>query len=88
MAIHLRYDVDSADDICTGHPQHVMADLGITYELAIPMSVASQWWFFACSGMPNPLPLWLTPLGLSAGELVGRYGITEELAATLDRVEP
>lgn len=46
---HLRYD-------CIGawyagekrHPQTVMRELGITYELAIPQSICDQWWLFNC----------------------------------------
>lgn len=46
---HLRYDCLGAN--AAGefrHPQEVMANLGITYERAIPQSIADQWWLLNC----------------------------------------
>lgn len=30
------------------HPQEVMHELGITYEYAIPQSMADAWWLYNC----------------------------------------
>ncbi|HBM7586558.1 TPA: hypothetical protein LZ306_003340 [Enterobacter bugandensis] len=46
---HLRYDCASAGYAGEArHPQVVMRELGITYELAIPQSLGDQWWLFNC----------------------------------------
>lgn len=46
---HLRYDLTGA--LYAGekrHPEEVLHELGITYEQAIPQSMADQWWLFNC----------------------------------------
>lgn len=58
---HLRYDCMDAN--LAGekrHPQEVMRQLGITYERAIPQSMASQWWFFNCKY--TKLPKYITKM--------------------------
>jgi hypothetical protein len=39
-----------------------MKDLGITYKVATPQSMADQWWFWGCENLPYPMPDYLTPL--------------------------
>lgn len=58
--MNLRYCMMSADD-CDEHrhPQLVMRELGITYERAVPQSVADQWWFLNCEHVPAVLPQYL-----------------------------
>lgn len=52
---HLRYQVDVAGYECEfRHPQEVMRELGITYELAIPQSLGEQWWLFNCTHRELP----------------------------------
>lgn len=56
---HLRYDCMDAN--LSGekrHPQEVMREIGITYERAIPQSMAGQWWFFNCQY--KKLPKYIT----------------------------
>lgn len=46
---HLRYDcMGAAYSGESRHPQVVMRELGVTYELAIPQSLGDQWWLFNC----------------------------------------
>jgi hypothetical protein len=66
----------------TGKPRHaqkVMGDLGITYQLATPQSVADQWWFWNCQNVPDELPPYLTDLSFTPHEMVG-YGLSQEEA--------
>ncbi len=51
------------------HPQRAMKDLGITYAKAVPQSIAEQWWFFGCEGMPEDLPCYLRELTASSAEI-------------------
>lgn len=62
--MNLRYDIITAHLKCgvTGHPQKVMQDMGITYGSSIPQSIADQWWFIDCQGVPDALPEYLTQL--------------------------
>lgn len=61
------------------HAQVVMEELGITYQRATPKSIGDQWWFWNCSNVPDTLPRYLTPLGLSPHDAVG-YGLSREMA--------
>lgn len=42
------------------HPQLAMKELGISYESAIPQSIADQWWFLGCEVSPEKLPPFLS----------------------------
>lgn len=85
--MHLRYDLWSAIDSGRGeHAQEVMRDLGIIYQRATPQSIAEQWWFWNCENVPDPLPSYLTPLGLKPREVVG-YGLSEAMAAEIEKRE-
>lgn len=47
---HLRYDVLGAHYAGESrHPEVVMKELGIEYKIAIPQSMADQWWLFDCN---------------------------------------
>jgi hypothetical protein len=59
------------------HPQVVMRELGITYQQATPQSIADQWWFWNCSGMPTVLPKFITELKVSPHDAIG-YGLSKE----------
>lgn len=52
------------------HPQTVMRELGITYELAIPQSICDQWWLFNCQY--GELPKFIDEMKADA-RLVNRY---------------
>ena len=74
----LRYNMYGSPD---GHPQKIMAGLGIKYQVAVPQSMGDQWWFFNCENIPSPLPDYLEELTgldkkpLNPYELVG-YGLS------------
>ncbi|GAB4001566.1 hypothetical protein GCM10028807_58030 [Spirosoma daeguense] len=74
--MHLRYSLDGAP---LKHAQHVMRDLGITYQHATPQSVASQWWFWNCENVPDELPEYLSELKLNPIEQIGK-SLTKEQA--------
>jgi hypothetical protein len=58
--INLRYCLyKSYDAQIKEHPQKEMNRLGITYKLAVPQSIADQWWFLGCENLPEPLPPYL-----------------------------
>lgn len=75
-ARHLRYDLYTAPQ---GHPQTVMKNLGVRYLHATPQSIADQWWFWCCEGVPSPLPPYLSDLGVNPHDAVG-YGLSQEVA--------
>jgi hypothetical protein len=86
---HLRYDMMTASLDCeeSRHAQVVMRELGVTYRLAVPQSMADQWWFFDCKNIPEPLPKFLsdstddfTPLT----KLIG-WGLSPENVAMLEQ---
>ena len=71
---HLRYDCYQAPSPYQ-HAQKVMLDLGITYKHATPQSMGDQWWFWGCENVPDPLPPFLTELGLNPFDCIG-YGLS------------
>ena len=69
---HLRFCAYGAEEAgIHKHPQLAMQDLGITFVMATPQSMAGQWWFWGCSGNIDQLPGYLTPLGLEPHACVG-----------------
>ena len=50
--------VDISFDIYASilHPQKVLKDLGVTYQKAVPQSIADCWWFFGVENLPDDLP--------------------------------
>lgn len=80
---HLRFEVYGSPN---DHPQKVMKKLGITYQYAVPQSIADQWWFFNCENLPEKLPEYLYELRnfktgewLNPHELIG-HGLDKEMA--------
>lgn len=59
--INLIYDIFNAHlkHNETRNAQIVMEELGITYETAIPQSLAEQWVFINCKNVPKKLPSYL-----------------------------
>lgn len=85
MTRHLRYDIRAAADAgMHAHPQRVMFGLCITYQHATPQSMGDQWWFWNCENVPEPLPHYLTPLGIDPREAVG-YGLSEDDAERITK---
>ena len=69
--IHLRYDVLGAHySRESRHPEVVIKELGIEYKIAIPQSMAEQWWLFDCND--TELPSFITTMSADA-RLVERY---------------
>lgn len=68
------------------HPQVVMRELGIKYLYAVPHSIASQWFFWGCDNVPNPLPAHFRELDADPQEYIG-YGLTKEMADSITATE-
>lgn len=79
MATHLRYSFYGAPN---KHPQQDMKDLGITYFRATPQSIADQWWFWCCEGVPDTLPEYITKLDVDPMEMVG-FGLDKAEARAI-----
>lgn len=77
--MHLRYDMMTSSMDCKEdrHPQLVMRELGITYQMSTPQSMAEQIWFWNCNGVPTKLPKYLTVLNLDPHECIG-FGLSHE----------
>lgn len=77
--IHLRFDYIEAGLGCNEnrHAQIVMKELGITYQIAVPQTICDQWWFFNCENVPEKLPSYLKPLGLTPEECIG-HGLDKQ----------
>lgn len=77
--MHLRFDMN-----CAGlkHPLQTMQELGITYQHATPQTMADQWWFWNCQGVPEQLPSYITVLKGNPHDFVG-FGLSKEEADLL-----
>lgn len=83
MVKMLRYCIYSAQDArCGKHPQKVMIDLGITYKMAVPQSIADQWWFYCPNNLPDELPKYLKLGEVNPYNHVG-WGLSKEDADML-----
>ena len=58
-----------------GHAQEAMKGLGVTWLHSTPQSLGECWWFYGCSGLPDPLPDYLSVTS------VDPYGSSECLDA-------
>lgn len=67
-----------------GHAQIVMRDLGASWLLSTPKSIADQWWFWCREGLPEPLPSYLRELTIEPCEAVG-YGLASDDAERIER---
>ena len=38
------------------HPMDYMKEIGVAWEVAVPVPLADAWWFCECSHLPCPLP--------------------------------
>lgn len=68
------------------HAQKVMSNLGITYDHAVPQSIADCWWFFNCKNVPDPTPSFLSTIKRKPTELIG-FGLSKETAERLESLE-
>lgn len=86
--MHLRFSLYAAQDEGeTGHPQHVMRALGITYQHATPQSLTDNWWFWNCKNVPSSLPGYLRELTLDPMDCVGR-GLDQGTAEAIRAQQP
>jgi hypothetical protein len=77
---HLRYDIMAGIKSNENrHPQDVMKALGISYQYAVPQSIADQWWFFNCENVPSLLPSYLTELNIDPIKCIG-HGLSVDMA--------
>ena len=82
--MHLRFDLRLAQESgLTAHPQSVMRDLGISYQIATPQRLADQWWFWNCESVPAVLPKYLSPMTVDPASLIGR-GLSRGDAETIN----
>jgi len=71
------------------HPQIIMKDLGITYQLATPQSMLDCWWFWNCKNVPDELPEYINELRDGYGQtmtpssVIG-YGLSKKQADMLE----
>jgi hypothetical protein len=86
MKNHLRYDyVEAAFKHREyRHAQIVVKELGITYQISTPQSMADQFWFWNCENVPDNLPSYLTPLNLDPMKCIGNGLSLEEAEAIID----
>jgi hypothetical protein len=87
--IHLWYCLNTATFECgmNEHPQTVMRTLGITYQHAVPQSIADRWWFFNCSNIPDPLPKYLAHLDIDPMRCIG-FGLSQKTAEKIRDYDP
>lgn len=81
------YGVLKGESRPQGHPEDVMAGLGITYQHATPQSIFEQWWFWNCENIPDPLPGYLSKLDVDPMEVIG-FGLSEEEARKIRDCSP
>lgn len=88
MGHHLFYDIWTADtENVKGHPQSVMAELGITYQIAVPQSVQDGWQFWNCENIPVELPSYLTIQEWDPMKFIG-WGLSQKDAEKIRDYEP
>lgn len=75
---HLRFDMRMADR----HPQTIMEDLSVKYQIATPQTAADQWWFWNCENIPDPLPVFLSILDANPSDMVG-FGLSQQEAESI-----
>lgn len=84
MYTHLKLDLIglhlSGDEY--KHPQKIMKDLGIEYELGVPQSIADCWQFFNCSNIPDNLPNYINVFNHEPLEYIG-WGLSPHEARSL-----
>lgn len=76
---HIVYFLHSAPK---GNPKHVMNNLGITYQIAIPQSLYDSWHFWNCENLPDSLPKFLQVMTAQPEDAIG-YGLSKEDAAAI-----
>lgn len=64
------------------HAQEVMEDLGITYVVSVPQSMADGWQFYLPENVPDDLPAYLSWFECNPMEKIGQ-GLSDKMAKDL-----
>jgi hypothetical protein len=81
---HLRFKMFEAQEMgVTKHPQQVMKELGITYQLATPHSLGDEWWFWNCRNAPENLPGYLSIIVVDNPLKFVGWGLSQEEAEAI-----
>lgn len=82
---HVRYSLIGAyTSGVKDHPPKVLNDLGITYEAAVPQSIADCWQFFNVTNLPDVLPDYLEVFDIEPLDCIG-WGLSEQEAFDLSK---
>ena len=68
------------------HAQHIMSDLGITYQKSTPQSINDTFWFWNCHNIPKSMPNYVKKLNVKAMDCIG-YGLDEATAIAITENE-
>lgn len=68
------------------HPQQVLKDLGIDYQVATPQSIGDCWWFWNCC-IPEgaALPDWITEFKANPMDYIG-FGLSQDEAKAIEKL--
>lgn len=84
---HLRFNVRDYVEIFGAeakHPREVIRDAGITYTVAIPQTIAGEWWFFNCENVQPHVEGIISTLDIDdTREYVG-WGLSMEQANRIE----
>lgn len=70
------------------HPQDVMENLGITYNIyAAPQSMLDCWWFLGCENVPDELPSFITKMNNFVPHKNIGNGLSKGMVAKLELYE-
>lgn len=80
---NLRYSYNAAWDLGEErHVQEVLKELGISYFVGVPQTMAECWDLWCCEGVPEELPPYLTVLMMKPSEMIG-HGLSPVMAAKI-----
>jgi hypothetical protein len=65
------------------HPQDWMKSAGISYQRAVPHSIADRWDFWNCEGVHETLPPFLRISDETPASYVG-FGLSDEMAQEIE----
>ncbi len=68
--------------LCNIHAQEYMKQFNITYQKAVPQSIADCWHFWNCENLPDPLPEALSMSEHDPMRSIG-FGLSKEDAISI-----
>lgn len=87
MYTHIRIDLIGAHYAGNHrHAQQIMKDLDLTYEQAVPQSIADAWQFFNVKGDVSNLPEYVRIFDSEPLSYVG-FGLSEDMAMNLTNLD-